>query len=773
MSLRVFLGVAIALLVAESAVAVVPTYTITRVYRFDGDAPPFSLPEAVAVQLGDQGDVLAKQETSGQFYLRSVRRSKAPRDVAIEGGGVGQLIDALPLGVADDARGLYLGFWSVADPRSASLLYSNGAVDFISIATASDAQAGSLQALADVNAGGDVAYARFLGTQYELNRFVSSTSATTPLATCTNMGAPALNDSGTVAFECWTGTSGTIFRGTAAPFETFVNAASFVPSNPGRNEVYGMTSAGTVGFLHSGGTTNGLFVKGAGAPVFIGAQGTCTIEGFNEQGLFLCDDAGGSLSIRSEASNPVSSHTVISVGDPLDGSTVQGFVGPAAINRHGQIAFAARLSDPELTTAIYVAAPDTCDSDGDGWCAVSDNCPLIANPGQNDVDSDGFGDLCDNCPVVANPEQSDANADGRGDACGVCTATGPVGPICGTRTVGPGGETFELDLPISTYPLRPTLHGLLRANSPGMTLDIEIVDPTPGDGELTCSSNDTEHPSSFGFGKQAEPNGDGRMDVRIFDVYTDSASRIGTTCKVRITASGAGTYRYWLETRTTPPGKRPEDFSATNVEVAFNVELNKDGAVVFMDEATNHRFLYSGTGGANFGTCRFDPETPTTDFFDVVYSAATGPGWDCCTFQYDGLDGVPSEVGQFVLNLNGSVPVPDPDADGYLSACDNCDFKSNDQFDGGRIGSNVPDGIGDACQCGRLGSDAVVDAADVTALRNHLRFGGTLTPDQLSRCSVIGGQNECTIRTVTVLRRALAVPPLAPGVAQVCDAAVP
>jgi hypothetical protein len=38
---------------------------------------------------------------------------------------------------------------------------------------------------------------------------------------------------------------------------------------------------------------------------------------------------------------------------------------------------------------------------------------------------------------------------------------------------------------------------------------------------------------------------------------------------------------------------------------------------------------------------------------------------------------------------------------------------------------------------------------------------------------VIGGQNECTVRTLTVLRRALQVPPLGPGVAQTCDAAVP
>jgi len=777
MSLRALLfGVAVVLIAAGRAHAVVPTYTFTKVYQFSDSEPPFFLPETVALKINDRGDVLVKQETFGQFGLRSLRKSRPARDVVFEGSGVGRLLDALPLGVADDARGLYIGFWDFADPRTQSLLVSNGVVDFINIATQLDGQAGSLQALADINAGGDIAYARFTGTQYELNRFQSSTSTTTPLVSCTNMGKPSANDAGTLAFECWTGSSGTIFRGTAAPFETFVNAASFTPSNAGRNEPFGITSTGSVGFLHTGGSTNGLFVKGAGAPVFVGAQGTCTVQNFNEQGLFLCDNGGNSLSIRSEATNPVSPHTILSVGSPLDGSTVNAFMGPSDINRYGQVAFAARLNDAFGSVAVYVAAPNACDSDADGWCAVSDNCPLVANPDQRDTDGDGFGDFCDNCPVIANADQADGNVDGRGDACPPCTATGPNGPICGTRAVGAGLQTFDLaNLPISGYPLRPTLHAFVRPNSPGMSVDVEIVDPDPGDGKNTCSGGDPIAFSS-GFGAQSEANGDGRMDVRIFDLYIDAASRVGATCTVRITSNGTGgSYSYWLETETTRPGKKPEDFSTTtNADVDFNVALNTDGAVIFMTEASNHRFLYAGTGGTNFGTCHFDPDPPNSDFFDVVYSAATGPGWDCCTFQYDGLDGLPSEVGQFVLNLSASPPVPDPDADGFLSACDNCRFKSNDQLDGGRVGSATPDQIGDACQCGRLAADAVVNANDVTVLRNHLRGTAPLNADQLTRCSVIGGQNECTIRTLTVLRRALASPtPLGPGVAQTCDAAVP
>jgi len=37
------------------------------------------------------------------------------------------------------------------------------------------------------------------------------------------------------------------------------------------------------------------------------------------------------------------------------------------------------------------------DSDGDGVCDSTDNCPTIANPSQADGDGDGLGDACDPC----------------------------------------------------------------------------------------------------------------------------------------------------------------------------------------------------------------------------------------------------------------------------------------------------------------------------------------------------------------------------------------
>ncbi|MGH2897284.1 MAG: hypothetical protein ACRDMZ_01310, partial [Solirubrobacteraceae bacterium] len=249
--------------------------------------------------------------------------------------------------------------------------------------------------------------------------------------------------------------------------------------------------------------------------------------------------------------------------------------------------------------------------------------------------------------------------------------------------------------------------------------------------------------------------------------------RVGATCTVELRATGAaGSYRYAVEVTTTPPIGALSSYESNGAAVAGQALMPNN--IPFYSEATNHRFLYAGTGGSSFGTCAWNPNPPAGDDPPIVYSAAAGTGWDCCTFQFDGVDGVPSSVGQLVFNLNGPLPPPDPDGDGFLSPCDSCDYKANvDQKDGGGIGTTTPDLIGDACQCGQLAGSGSVDAVDVTALRNHLAQNPLLTAAQLPFCSVIGGPGDCTIRTATVLRRALAIPALGPGVSQVCQAALP
>jgi len=79
------------------------------------------------------------------------------------------------------------------------------------------------------------------------------------------------------------------------------------------------------------------------------------------------------------------------------------------------------------------------DFDGDGIEDQYDNCPYVPNPDQADTDGDSVGDACDNCPTVANPTQSDLDHDGIGDACdpdpdgdGICSpgAVGTAAKAC-------------------------------------------------------------------------------------------------------------------------------------------------------------------------------------------------------------------------------------------------------------------------------------------------------------------------------------------------------
>ncbi|MGH7292475.1 MAG: hypothetical protein ACREJT_14755, partial [Myxococcota bacterium] len=322
-------------------------------------------------------------------------------------------------------------------------------------------------------------------------------------------------------------------------------------------------------------------------------------------------------------------------------------------------------------------------------------------------------------------------------------------------------DIFTLaNIPIDALPPRPALYLLAKTLVPGMVLEATVTGCAGG------------HLSSNGS-PVALYDHDGFQKLAMYVSYYTQADRVGATCTLEFRATGSATGAYtWLAELTTIQLVGGQTFYVSDGSEVMGSATAPNRAT-FTSETTNHRFLYAGTGGSSFGTCSFDPDPPTAQEPTVAYSAAPGPGWDCCTFQFDGFDSVPSSVGQLVFNVSGTPPPPDPDGDGFLSPCDSCaNIANSDQADRGRVGPGLGEGIGDACQCTELTGDGAVGSADVTRLREHLAaIGAPLTATALARCSAIGGPNECTVRTLTVLRRALVS--ALPGVAQVCDAAVP
>jgi hypothetical protein len=96
----------------------------------------------------------------------------------------------------------------------------------------------------------------------------------------------------------------------------------------------------------------------------------------------------------------------------------------------------------------------------------------------------------------------------------------------------------------------------------------------------------------------------------------------------------------------------------------------------------------------------------------------------------------------------------DRDADG-IGRCDNCAIRANaDQRDTGGVGSAAPDGIGDACQCGDVTGNGIVDAQDALAIQRKTMG---LSPNPLfavpEHCDVTGN-GVCNGQDANAVRQA-------------------
>ncbi len=113
----------------------------------------------------------------------------------------------------------------------------------------------------------------------------------------------------------------------------------------------------------------------------------------------------------------------------------------------------------------------------------------------------------------------------------------------------------------------------------------------------------------------------------------------------------------------------------------------------------------------------------------------------------------------------------DTDGDGIQDAVDNCPFVSNPgQQDTGGVGAgSLPDGIGDACQCGDVNGDGKVTLIDSVIITRSLLVPPTATLANPTRCDA-NGDGKCNLADATIVRRAQLLPPTA-SVSQACVAA--
>ena len=138
---------------------------------------------------------------------------------------------------------------------------------------------------------------------------------------------------------------------------------------------------------------------------------------------------------------------------------------------------------------------------------------------------------------------------------------------------------------------------------------------------------------------------------------------------------------------------------------------------------------YSGEAAA---AC--SPHSGVTQFFDVATLAARYPSQQAYEDKLRAATDAAVAAG-FILPADANYwycgdyslgerlefsPFHDCDDDGVADAVDNCPQRANTGLeDDGGIASAVADGIGDACQCGDVSGNGIVNGQDANAIQRH------------------------------------------------------
>jgi hypothetical protein len=469
--------------------------------------------------------------------------------------------------------------------------------------------------------------------------------------------------------------------------------------------------------------------------------------------------------------------------------------------------------------------PAQVDADADLVGDACDNCPGTPNPTQSDVDGDGSGDACDAARLSLRPGapgalelwlECGAQAVQR-VGVGVILPAGTTAATALGSAVDAGASSVSgpgLASPpgVRADALYLRLVGaaggaLCAANAPALRL--ATLTPAGPPLELATASLSAEGLAALGAALALAPGGAAVSEVRLERSPAAPVARLslgpaladptGTRWNLLLWSAeplsrvavgltgfaGVAPSAFGVEGCAVPAG--PNEARSCGGASALGAYVNPATARTYGVAPGLPRpdTLYAVLDGLlPVGQARTALDVAgSTALLAQAVLAYAGPDPVAPALTLQGVTSLPG-VGAALETASGAA-VPeasiafelvfrahvDYDADGVPDEADNCPFEANAaQGDLGRVATPadpnglVPDGIGDACQCGDLSGDGRVTSADVTALRQQLS-SGSVSP----RCSV-AYTNACNLLDVGVLSRALSGAP--PGVSQVCAPAV-
>jgi hypothetical protein len=146
-----------------------------------------------------------------------------------------------------------------------------------------------------------------------------------------------------------------------------------------------------------------------------------------------------------------------------------------------------------------------------------------------------------------------------------------------------------------------------------------------------------------------------------------------------------------------------------------------------------------------------DPATwDANEAGDRIQFAAAG------TASIPDMDWVNRPTFQQVVEYRLDAQSPDTDGDGRNDDDDNCPFVANPgQEDTGGLATSTPDGIGNACQCGDVTGNGIVNGQDANVIQRHGIDKSQSNPLFLvpGNCDV-SGNDQCNGQDANAVKRA-------------------